>query len=242
MFCASSLRFHPFASLLHLNAYEVLVAYPQGQLSFVFSLSWVSLFSPWCCTSPPTSVFLPVPDGLIYVLKTSPIFRFLYILHIMKSINYTYILLSSWSLVHYQLSLEKELAAFECIIKVDDRLSDKFHYLAAFQCLPVPTASLRGCNLPKLPFVISREVGSGILGITHLTPNWMPTLELNLRLHLLDLCWMQKAQTTGYSKKTPNHDWGISSLSNRSLLWQWLPRWAEVGFGRAMAAGRQSSN
>ena len=89
--------------------------------------------------------------------------------------------------MHYYLSLEKELATFECIIKVDDRLSDKFHYLAVFQCLPVPTASLRDCDPPKLQFVISREVGSGILGITHLTPNWMPTLALNARLRLPEL-------------------------------------------------------
>lgn len=53
--------------------------------------------------------------------------------------------------MHYQLSLEKELAASECIIKADDRLSDKFHYLDVFQCLPVPTASLRACDLPRLP-------------------------------------------------------------------------------------------
>lgn len=32
-------------------------------------------------------------------------------------------------------SLEKELAAFECIIEVDDKLSDKFQYLAVFRWL-----------------------------------------------------------------------------------------------------------
>jgi len=90
--------------------------------------------------------------------------------------------------VHYQLSLEKELATFECIIEADDRLSDKFHYLHAFQCLPVPTASLRDCDPLKLPFVISRAVGSGMLRTTHLTPNWMPTPKLNPKMCLLDLC------------------------------------------------------
>lgn len=52
--------------------------------------------------------------------------------------------------MHYQLSLEAELAAFECIVKADGRQSDKFHYLAAFQHILVPTASLRGCDPPKL--------------------------------------------------------------------------------------------
>lgn len=91
------------------------MAYPQGQVPFLFKVSPGFHSAPLPLASSLLLQILPIPPipgGLIYILWTSSFFKSLYILHIIKSINYTYILLSLWSPVHYQLSLEKELATF----------------------------------------------------------------------------------------------------------------------------------
>lgn len=78
------------------------------------SLPWVSLCSSSIGISPSTSDFTNSSYPWWLNVRSLHLFFFksLYLLHIIKSINYTYILLSLWSLVHYQLSLEKELATF----------------------------------------------------------------------------------------------------------------------------------
>lgn len=51
----------------------------------------------------------------------------------------------------------------------------------------MPTASLRDCGVPRLLFIISRDPGSGNVGLNHITPNWMPIPGSNSVLCLLDL-------------------------------------------------------
>lgn len=60
--------------MLHLNSYEVLVAYPLGQVPFLFKVSPGFHSAPLPLASPLLLQILPIPpipDGLMYVLYTS---------------------------------------------------------------------------------------------------------------------------------------------------------------------------